>query len=83
MTNPQNYLRGIKKFSIARTILAVVVIGTAIILTLWLSLSQGAVPLSFAELWQALLHQGDPVKQTILWDLRLPRIVAAITVGAA
>jgi iron complex transport system permease protein len=35
------------------------------------------------DLWQALLHQGDPLHQTILWELRLPRILAALVVGAA
>jgi iron complex transport system permease protein len=53
------------------------------VFTLLLSLSQGAVPLSMEEFWQAFLHQGDPIKQTILWDLRLPRIMAALIVGAA
>lgn len=56
---------------------------TALALTLALSLAQGAVPLSMNELWQALLRQGDPTKQTIIWDLRLPRITAACIVGAA
>jgi len=54
-----------------------------LLLTLGFAVCQGAVPLSLAEVWQALLHQGDPIKQTILWDLRLPRIMAALTVGAA
>ncbi|OKH21277.1 FecCD family ABC transporter permease [Chroogloeocystis siderophila] len=83
MLNPHKLPGGEPGFVTSRTVFAVALLSLAIILTLWLSLSQGAVPLSFAELWQALLHQGDPVKQTILWDLRLPRIVAAITVGAA
>lgn len=48
-----------------------------------LSLSQGAVPLTLSQLWQALLHQGDPINQTIIWQLRLPRILAAMMVGAA
>lgn len=53
------------------------------VITLVLSLSQGAVPLSIPELWQAMFHKGDAVKQIILWDLRLPRITAAMIVGAA
>ncbi|MCC3433998.1 MAG: iron ABC transporter permease [Oscillatoriales cyanobacterium] len=48
-----------------------------------ISLSLGAVPLSFQEIWLALLRQGNPVNQTILWDLRLPRTLAAMLVGAA
>jgi iron complex transport system permease protein len=30
-----------------------------------------------------LWHQGSPVNQTIVWDLRLPRILAALMVGSA
>ncbi|MEG3977954.1 iron ABC transporter permease [Microcoleus sp. herbarium8] len=48
-----------------------------------ISLSLGAVPLSFQEIWLALLRQGNPINQTILWDLRLPRTLAAMLVGAA
>jgi iron complex transport system permease protein len=55
----------------------------ALVVTLGLSLSLGAVPLTLPEFWQAILHQGDPIKQTILWELRLPRIFAALIVGAA
>jgi iron complex transport system permease protein len=61
----------------------VLLLGIGLLVTLVLSLSQGAVPFTVEELGQALLHQGDPIKQTILWDLRLPRIVAALIVGAA
>jgi iron complex transport system permease protein len=51
--------------------------------TIALSLSQGAVPLSLPDLWSAIWHQGDPLFQTIVWELRLPRIVGALVVGAA
>ena len=72
-----------KIFTEHRVFWAVLLFGTALVVTLALSLSQGAVPLNMSEFWQAILHKGDPVKQTILWDLRLPRITAAIIVGAA
>ncbi|MCG6134419.1 MAG: iron ABC transporter permease [Nostoc sp. LLA-1] len=66
-----------------RILWAVLLLGTGLLVTLVLSLSQGAVHLTFGEFWQAILHQGDPIRQTILWDLRIPRIVAALIVGAA
>ncbi|MEA5617243.1 iron ABC transporter permease [Cronbergia sp. UHCC 0137] len=66
-----------------RFLWAVLLLITALVVTFFLSLSQGAVPLNLGEFYEALLRQGDPVKQTILWDLRLPRIVAALVVGAA
>lgn len=66
-----------------RLLLAVAILGIALILTLALSISQGAVSMSLSDIWQALLHKGDPLKQTILWDLRMPRILASMLVGAA
>ncbi|MBD2385071.1 FecCD family ABC transporter permease [Cylindrospermum sp. FACHB-282] len=70
-------------FTKHRLFWAVLLLSSALVVTIGLSLFQGAVPLSFTQFWQAILHQGDPVKQTIVWDLRLPRIVAALIVGAA
>ncbi|NCJ07820.1 iron chelate uptake ABC transporter family permease subunit [Synechococcales cyanobacterium C] len=52
-------------------------------LTVVLALVHGSVSISLTELWAALRHQGLPIHETILWDLRLPRIAAALTVGAA
>ncbi|MDJ1177310.1 iron ABC transporter permease [Roseofilum sp. BLCC_M91] len=66
-----------------RTLSILLLIAISLGLTLALSLSFGAVPLTQTELWQALWHQGDPVNQTIIWQLRLPRVVAAICVGSA
>jgi iron complex transport system permease protein len=48
-----------------------------------LSISLGTVQLTFAELIGALLRQGDSINQTIVWDLRLPRTLAAILVGSS
>ncbi|MBF2013791.1 MAG: iron ABC transporter permease [Rivularia sp. T60_A2020_040] len=67
----------------SRLFLAVAILSIALILTLALSISQGAVAMSLSDIWQALLHKGDPLKQTILWDLRMPRILASMLVGAA
>jgi iron complex transport system permease protein len=66
-----------------RNVRASLILSVGLLLTLALSLSLGTVPISLAQVGQALLHQGDPIHQTILWDLRLPRTVAALTVGAA
>jgi iron complex transport system permease protein len=66
-----------------RLLWAILFLSSALIITLLVSLSQGAVSINLSEFSQAILHKGDPIKQTILWDLRLPRIVAALIVGAA
>ncbi|MBD2666967.1 iron ABC transporter permease [Richelia sinica FACHB-800] len=72
-----------KIFTHNRLFWAIGILSSALIVTLFLSVSQGAVSLPLGELWQAFLRQGDPTTQTILWDLRFPRIVAALVVGAA
>ena len=54
-----------------------------LLLVIFLSLTQGSVALSWQELATAALRQGDRINQTILWDLRLPRVLAALIVGSA
>jgi iron complex transport system permease protein len=48
-----------------------------------LSLSFGYVPLSASEVISALLGTGDEKYQTIVQELRLPRSLLAIAIGAA
>ncbi|MEL6471025.1 MAG: iron ABC transporter permease [Cyanobacteria bacterium J06623_4] len=55
----------------------------ALLLIFSLSLTQGSVQLSWREFALALMQRGDPRYQTIVWDLRLPRVVAAMVVGSA
>jgi iron complex transport system permease protein len=66
-----------------RILPTLLLLGGGLLATMAIALCQGAVPLSLGEVWQALLHQGNPLHQTIIWELRLPRIVAALVVGAA
>jgi iron complex transport system permease protein len=46
-----------------------------------LSVRFGAVPLSSAEVLQAVLGQGDPSRHYIVMELRLPRAILGILVG--
>jgi len=66
-----------------RMLLALGLLGLGLGLVLLLSLTMGSVALSGSELLAAALGQGDPVHQTIFWELRLPRVLAALIVGAA
>jgi len=47
-----------------------------------LSLVLGDSNLGASQLLQALLGRGDELNRTILWDLRLPRTLVGIAVGA-
>lgn len=46
------------------------------------SLALGAVPLSPARVWAALMGRGDMVAAAIVIDLRLPRLIVGAMVGA-
>ena len=54
-----------------------------LLLVVGLSLTLGSVAMTWPELWAALLRQGNATHQVIVWDLRLPRLVAALLVGAS
>ena len=62
---------------------ATLLLCAALVVMIGISLSLGAVPITPIQLWRAIWRQGDPLYQTILWDLRLPRTLAAMLVGAA
>ncbi|MEM9136298.1 MAG: iron ABC transporter permease [Cyanobacteria bacterium P01_F01_bin.42] len=66
-----------------RVVLASTLLLTGLFLITCVSLTNGTVALSGSELVAALFRQGDPINQSILWDLRLPRLLAALIVGAA
>ncbi|WP_206688566.1 FecCD family ABC transporter permease [Cyanobacterium stanieri] len=63
--------------------LIIMIICVALLLTFFISLSSGSVSLSFTEIYQALRGEGAQINQVIIWDLRLPRILAGFVVGAA
>jgi iron complex transport system permease protein len=64
-----------------RAWLAAVILLSGLGASVLLCLLIGAVPLSLAELWDALRGRGDETARVILWELRLPRVLTAILVG--
>ncbi|MEL6355047.1 MAG: iron ABC transporter permease [Cyanobacteria bacterium J06623_5] len=73
--------------AVRKSIVSPLLVGAGLLLSLGLifglSLSLGSVHLSGHAFVQALLRQGDPRYQVIVWDLRLPRVIAAMVVGSA
>lgn len=67
----------------SRTLIVIIFISLGLLMTFCLSLSMGSVSLSLEEIYQALWHEGKELNQVIIWDLRLPRILAAFAVGSA
>lgn len=57
---------------------------TSLLLATYLSMRFGAVSYSHKQVWQTLLHPLISTDlQDVIWDIRLPRILAAVFVGAA
>ena len=55
----------------------------ALLLLVVLALCAGRYPISLAELWGALTGQGDGAASNVLWQIRAPRVLAGLTVGAS
>jgi iron complex transport system permease protein len=66
-----------------RLIWAISLLLTGLAIVIGLSLILGSVTMTWPELGAALLRQGDATHQVIIWDLRLPRLVASLLVGAS
>lgn len=52
-------------------------------LSLILSMSLGAADMTFVEVMKAFFHRDNSINSLILYQLRLPRIVVAVVVGAS
>ena len=48
-----------------------------------ISLSKGSVYISIEDIWLAIFRRGEEINQTIIWDLRLPRLISSLLVGSA
>ena len=48
-----------------------------------MSLSKGSVFISNKDIWMAIFKNGDQINQTIIWELRLPRLLASLLVGSS
>lgn len=47
------------------------------------TLKLGAVELSWSEVWKGLTSESDPLARNIVWQIRFPRLVDGMLVGAA
>lgn len=52
-----------------------------VIVSFLIALSSGGVSLSIKEVWAALSHGGSEINETIVWQIRLPRILLGLLVG--
>ncbi len=53
-----------------------------LLIAIYAGLSFGAVSVSFKELWSVLASGGEDVYEKIVYNLRLPRVIVGLCVGA-
>ena len=71
-----------RSFTSRRTILLPLVILAGVsLMSMVFAITQGSVSLSPYAVWQALLGQGSGLNQTLVLELRLPRVMAAFATG--
>ena len=71
-------LHTLEKYSLSIGLVSLLMIG----LSMAMALVYGAVPISLTQLLDTLLAQADAQTHLILLDLRLPRILLALCIGA-
>ena len=48
-----------------------------------MSLSKGTVSINTEDIWLAIFQKGEEFNQIIIWELRLPRLIASLLVGSS
>lgn len=63
--------------------LVLLLLGLLLAVAVLASLAFGDLRLSFPQVLEALRGRGDDLTRTVVWDLRLPRTLVGLAVGAA
>jgi len=66
----------------SRGFVPILALGLLLVLAMMASLALGDSNLKPAEVVHALFHRGDSLASTIVWDIRLPRTLVGVAVGA-
>jgi iron complex transport system permease protein len=66
----------------SRGLVPILALGLLLVLAMMASLALGDANLKPAEVIHALWHRGDSLASTIVWDIRLPRTLVGVAVGA-
>ncbi|MGG0717094.1 iron ABC transporter permease [Robertmurraya massiliosenegalensis] len=45
-------------------------------------LIEGSLKIPISQVWEALIHDSDTTERQIIWDIRLPRVLIGLLVGA-
>lgn len=53
-----------------------------LILSVLFGLMVGSISIPVSEVWNSLIHEMDTMERQIIWDIRLPRVLTGLLVGA-
>lgn len=70
------------KRSDKQNVLVLVLLGVLVVLVFFLSLFVGTSNMSFSDGWKALFGQGSTIQNSIMRNIRLPRVIAGLLAGA-
>ncbi len=65
-----------------RNTIIIVTLNIAVVVLAILCLFVGSSNMTFAEGWNALIGRGSAAQTRIIWNIRIPRILAAVIAGA-
>lgn len=66
----------------SKGVLVIVALTAAVILATGFSIGTGAVRISFSKIWLYVFHGYDGPMKEIVWNIRLPRTLVGMLVGA-
>jgi iron complex transport system permease protein len=70
--------------SVARRGIPILIgLAVGVLVAAWLAVGIGPTPAGWSDAWQLLRGEAEPAVRAILLDVRLPRVVLAMIVGAA
>lgn len=65
-----------------KAVLIILLMLTAVAFMVIVCIFVGSSNMTIGETWSALLHHGSPAHQRIVWNIRIPRVLAAIIAGS-
>jgi len=66
-----------------KLISSLIILFVLLIIVSIFSLSKGSVNIPNKDIWLAVFQKGNQINQTIIWELRLPRLIASLLVGSS
>lgn len=77
----KSVIEGYQKYSFKK-IVFLLLMAVAIFVLMVLTIHMGATDLSYLDIIKSLVNRGDSWYDVVIWELRLPRLIAAVVCGS-